>query len=81
MFVKRNGKNWEKNGTERNGTGKEKQRKGTGEETLRNEMERPVHSHPIFIERASRSTDQTGELFIDAYCILNNAHAPSTIIF
>ena len=63
MFVKRKGKNWEKKATERNGTGEETQRNGTGEETLRNGTERSVRSHPVFIKRASRSTDRMEELF------------------
>ena len=60
MFVKRNIKNWEKNATERNRTGDKTQRNETGEETLRNRTEQLVRSNPVFTERASRSTNQTG---------------------
>ena len=69
MFVKQNRKNWEKNATERNGTGQEMEQNGMGEETLQNRTKRPVCSHPVFIKRASHSKGRTGgDLFTDAYC-------------
>ena len=72
MFLKRNRKNWEKNATERNGTGQEMERNGTGEETLRNGTKRPVCSHPVFIERASRSKGRTGGTFL----LMPTVHVP-----
>ena len=55
------------NGTERNGTGEETLRNGTaGSFSARSapiQSSFNSRSHPVFIERASRSTNRMGELF------------------
>ena len=69
MFVKWNGRNWEKNAMERNGMGEETQRNGTGQGKKHYRTERLVVHIPVSLNRHPVARIERGNFF-NAYCML-----------